>query len=183
MSDTLENRIQRVFAQLQQQRYPVAPGLNESDIASVEAALQIPLPSVTKEVLHSFNFSTKGQREPVLMERRSPIGELVFFDCVPAERWPDCTADCQNNLQWFKDLPPDDVVSVDGPVKPLVFSPHRVFFSYGKDLYWFMDFDPAAGGTVGQIVMLYPMYQENYLQIMAPDWLAFIERLASRLGR
>ena len=50
-------------------------------------------------------------------------------------------------------------------------------------MYWFMDFDPAAGGQPGQIVMLYPMYQVNYLKVIAPDWLSFIEKLANELGR
>ena len=183
MSDTIEQRIQRVYALLQQHRYPVAPGLSDSAIASIETTLQTPLPPITKEVLRCFNWSNKGTREPVLMEAQSPIGELVFSDFHPAELWSKCTTDCQGNLAWFKELPPDDVVSVDGPVKPLVFSTHRVFFSYGKDLYWFMDFDPAAGGQPGQIVMLYPMYQENYLKVIAPDWLSFIEKLANELGR
>lgn len=183
MSETVEQRIQRVYALLQRHRYLVATGLSDSAIASIETTLQTSLPPITKEVLRCFNWSNKGKRNSVLMEDQSPIGELVFFDFHPAELWSECTTDCQANLAWFKDLPSDDVVAVNGPVKPLVFSTHRIFFSYGKDLYWFMDFDPAAGGQPGQIVMLYPMYQENYLQVMAPDGLTFIEKFANQLGR
>lgn len=43
------------------------------------------------------------------------------------------------------------------------------------DFTWFIDLDPGEGGVVGQVVMLYPMYQEHHIKVMAPDMLSFVE--------
>ena len=92
------------------------------------------------------------------------------------------TKSSQNDLEWYRELDADDKVFIEGAVKPNVYNENRIFFSYGNGLYWFIDLDPGEGGVVGQVVMLYPMYQEHHIKVMAPDMLSFVELVVTRLG-
>ena len=172
MSENYLHRIFQVIKHLGFVNYPKSRGLDDSQINNLEAELQQKIPTLCKDLLRTLSWEVED-------EETSPISEIVFNGFYPALQWSDLTASCQNDLEWFKDLDADDKIVVDGAVKPEIYNENRIFFSYSYGLYWFIDLDPGEGGVIGQIVMLYPMYQDNYLKVYAPDMLSFVELIVS----
>lgn len=180
MSENYLHRIFQVIKHLGFVNYPKSRGLDDSQINNLEAELQQKIPTLCKDLLRTLSWEVEDEVVgSVVVQETSPISEIVFNGFYPALQWSDLTASCQNDLEWFKDLDADDKIVVDGAVKPEIYNENRIFFSYSYGLYWFIDLDPGEGGVIGQIVMLYPMYQDNYLKVYAPDMLSFVELIVS----
>lgn len=180
MTETYQHRISQVIKHLSRVNYPHSHGLDDSQISNLEAELQQEIPASCKVLLHTLGWEVEDALvDRVVIQKTSPISEIVFNGFFPALQWSDLTASCQNDLEWFKELDADDKIVVEGAVKPEIYNENRIFFSYGNGLYWFVDLDPGEGGVIGQIVMMYPMYQDNYLKVYAPDMLSFIELIVS----
>ena len=183
MTENNQNRILRVATLLADASYPILSGLDDHEIKDIEAKLQKEIPEVCKDILRVLNWAGEDVAvDSVVMQESSPIGEIVFNGFFSASQWSDLTKSSQNDLEWCRELDADDKVFIEGAVKPNVYNENRIFFSYGNGLYWFIDLDPGEGGVVGQVVMLYPMYKEHHIKVMAPDMLSFVELVVTRLG-
>jgi cell wall assembly regulator SMI1 len=74
----------------------------------------------------------------------------------------------------------DPVVWPVGPVQPVRDSPRRVpVASDDGTHYYFLDFDPAPGGQVGQIVLSF--HDEPRIICAAPSFRAWLEEFANQL--
>lgn len=177
MTDNYQDRISQLMKNMSIVHLPKSPGLNDSQITILEAELQKEIPTLCRDLLRILSWEVNV--DSVVIQETSPISEIVFNGFYPALQWRELTATCQNDLEWFKELDADDKIVVEGAVKPEIYNDNRIFFSYGNGLYWFIDLDPGEGGVFGQIVMMYPMYQDNYLKVYASDMLSFVELVVS----
>ncbi len=58
--------------------------------------------------------------------------------------------------RWREEIE-DTVITVEGPVKPHLFSIHWIPLSSSNgDVHRYIDLDPAPGGSVGQVIEVYP---------------------------
>lgn len=179
----MQDRIKNLIKSLEYRKYPISKGLNNNEIEYINSKLKSPLPKECSDLLLSFDWPDDGvDIEPIVIEENPLIGEIVFTSFTPGLKLPEKTIECQENLHWWKVLQPEDFIRKDGPIKPTIYDENRIFFSYGYDIYWFIDLNPENGGNIGQIALLYPMYQEHYIKVVAPSMMDFIEMFARKLG-
>ena len=168
---------------LKYRKYPISKGLLNSDIENINVKLNLTLPKECSDLFLNFDWPTDGTAvEPVIIFEDSPIGEIVFNGFMPGLQLHEMTNECQENLRWWKNIKSDDFVRTEGPVRDLIYDEDRIFFSYGNGIYWFIDLNPGNNGNVGQIALLYPMYQEHYIKVVAPNMIEFIEIFSRKLG-
>jgi cell wall assembly regulator SMI1 len=71
-------------------------------------------------------------------------------------------------------------LSLTGPVRPIVGAPGRVLVGdMNGDVYWYLDFDPAPGGTPGQVVRA--DVECGQWDVLAPSWRELLIRYADDL--
>ena len=183
MTENTQDRIVRLVEDLNKIGFPKSDGLDDHQIDTLELQLHREVPSLCKSLLRMVSWQGEDVAvNPVVIQYDSPIGEIVFNGFYHALQWSDLTNSSQSDLEWYRELDVKDKVTVEGAVKPEIYNENRIFFSYGNGFYWFVDLDPGDGGVSGQVVMLYPMYQEHYLKVMAPDILSFAELILSFLS-
>ncbi len=150
---------------------------SESEICEVERIIGKSMPAECRIALEFFNGTN------ALVEL--PIGEDAypahFGGIYPVEQWPEITKQWRKDLEFWGEDFAQGKVKVIGPVRPVPIHDDWVMFSYGYDFNWFLDFSPAPGGTVGQIVMLYAMPDEHRIQVMAPNFLVFLQLMIQSL--
>ena len=130
----------------------LAPGATDAEISELETALGLTLPDDYRESLSIHNGETDGWPNKVFADR----GAYLSTQRSAAER--------SGRLQVAADLDTDDlddpeslirdgVISVDGPVRPVMFdSTWLPVMECNGDVFWALDFSPAEGGTVGQLI-------------------------------
>lgn len=180
MIENNQDRIIGLVTKLNDIGFPKSDGLDDHQIDALEVQLHKEVPATCKSLLRMVNWPGEDVPvNPAVIQHNSPIGEIVFNGFYSALQWSDLTNSSQSDLEWCRELDADDKIVVEGAAKPEIYNGNRIFFSYGNGLYWFMDLDPADGGLSGQVVMLYPMYQEHYIRVVAPDILSFAELIVS----
>ena len=75
----------------------------------------------------------------------------------------------------------DDMDAVaEGPVQPVWYSMDWIpFFAEGLDRHYCLDLDPAEGGNVGQVILLY--HEANDREFEAPSFRDFLSGFADEL--
>jgi cell wall assembly regulator SMI1 len=72
------------------------------------------------------------------------------------------------------------MLSVNGPVRPIIASPGAVVVGdLNGDVQWLLDFDPAPGGTPGQVVRV--DLEGASWDVLAPSWTQLLVRYAEDL--
>jgi cell wall assembly regulator SMI1 len=152
-------------------------------IDAAEAALDVSLPPDFRASLRIHNGTTwpDGVRPP------SPVPLDCLHDTdgiVEATRmWrdnhhPDPNWD--DPEVWAYLVDDGNHLFLNGPVRPIVGSPGAVVVGdMNGDVTWFLDFDPAPGGTPGQVVRV--DVELSTWDVLAPSWTQLLIRYAEDL--
>lgn len=140
----------------------------EQEIDAVESALGVVLPPDFRASLGIHNGTMWGSPSPVPLECLYDTGEIV--------EW---TRDWRRNAMSEDEFAHE---CVNGPVRPTVGSAGQVLVgTMNGDVHWFLDLDPAPGGTLGQVVRV--DIECAQWDVLAPSWARLLIRYAEDLER
>lgn len=186
MKDKIQQNIDRILSWVKEFAPQTAANLNEpaseSALALIESEFRIPLPVGFRELWRSFDgdgldswlaifangnqmLSSNGVLEHYKLEQE--IGKSLYDPAL-------------HKVGLWKDRVADHVIFVKGAVKPLMLHPKWLPFScMNGDVIRYFDFDPAPGGTVGQVI---EVDAENCsYQVLADSLQAFLSNYAEQL--
>ncbi|MEV4811007.1 SMI1/KNR4 family protein [Micromonospora avicenniae] len=161
----------------------LGPPAEVQEIDAVEAALARPLPPDFRASLRIHNGTTwtyPGSGQP------SPVPLDWFYDTeriIEATRmWRDNhhpEPDWDDPQVWAY-LADEGMISLNGPVRPVVGAAGAVVVGdLNGDVHWLLDFDPAPGGTPGQVVRV--DVECSSWDVLAPSWAQLLVRYAEDL--
>ncbi|MFG2049684.1 SMI1/KNR4 family protein [Micromonospora sp. NPDC048935] len=152
----------------------------------VEAALGVALPPDFRASLRVHNGTDPGltlpspEPSPVPLTNLCDTDQLVEMTRVwrdnhhPDPDWDD--------PQVWAYLVDTKMLCLNGPVRPIVGSPGAVVVGdMNGDVWWLLDFDPAPGGTPGQVVRV--DVECVSWDVLAPSWTQLLVRYAEDLTR
>jgi cell wall assembly regulator SMI1 len=156
----------------------LAPPADEQAIDAAEAALGIALPPDFRESLRVHNGTGWGRPSPVPLERLYDTDGIV--EATRMWRDNDSSDPSVDNPEAWAYLVDTNHLSVTGPVRPIVGGPGRVMVGdMNGDVHWYLDFDPAPGGTPGQVVRV--DIECSQWDVLAPSWRDLLLRYAADL--
>jgi cell wall assembly regulator SMI1 len=163
-------------------RYLSAPAPDPA-IDALEAALAVPLPQDFRASLRIHNGTVLGR-----MPSRDPSP-------VPLECLYDTDLIIERTRMWRDGYHPEpnwddprvwaymvdqEMVWLNGPLRPIIGSPGTVVVGdMNGDVQWLLDFDPAPGGTPGQVVRV--DVECASWDVLAPSWTQLLVRYAEEL--
>lgn len=145
-------------------------GTTPDDIADAEEALKIKFPEALCYWLEYCN----GTNAPLEISLGDDVEPASFVGIFPCVEWADLTLQFRSELAFWNGAFAKGEAQIVGPVKRKAVSDKWVLFSYGHGMYWFFDFEPEPLGTIGQIVVVYPMPDEHRVQVIAKDIIEFV---------
>ncbi|MER7457379.1 SMI1/KNR4 family protein [Micromonospora sp. NPDC126480] len=155
----------------------------EPAIDEVEAALAVALPGDLRASLRIHNGTTwaspgSGQPSPVPLERLYDTGQIVEATRMWRDNYaPDPVFDDPHVWAYLVD---QEHLCLNGPVRPIVGSSGAlVLGDLNGDVHWLLDFDPAPGGTPGQVVRV--DVECSTWDVLAPSWTQLLIRYAEDL--
>lgn len=154
------------------------------EIDAVEAALAIPLPRDFRASLRIHNGTDPGSSLPLPAPSPVPLTYLCDTNAIiemtrmwrdnhhPEPEWDD--------PQVWAYLVERKMLWLNGPVRPIIGSPDAVVVGdMNGDVQWLLDFDPAPGGTPGQVVRV--DVECASWDVLAPSWTQLLVRYAEDL--
>jgi len=148
------------------------------DIDALEAALAVVLPPDFRASLRIHNGTTWGRPSPVPLE-------CLYDTNGIAEATRDARSDDDpvfDDPRVWAYLADRNMISLRGPVRPNLGSAGKVWVgTMNGDVHWFLDLDPAPGGTPGQVVRVDP--ECTTWEVLAPSWSQLLVRYADDLER
>jgi cell wall assembly regulator SMI1 len=147
----------------------LAPGASVEQLQAFEAKLGRPLP---EDLARSYRIHD-GQRVGRGFSDRFVYGDQLYPLTKMLSRW--------KSLAELATEPGGPVAVIPvGPVRPIRDSVSRVpVASDDGSHYYFLDFDPASGGHVGQIVLSF--HDERKITCVASSFRAWLEAFANQL--
>ena len=153
------------------------PGATPEQITALESELGTALPDTFKTSLAVHNGENDGWPCRVFVNHGAYLSTSRIV-----EEW-------RQRQQFGEDIEedPDElsqlgVISIDGPVHPKLFSPSWVpFLECNGDVFWAMDFSPAAGGTAGQIIEV--DWEGCSWKVVADSFAEFFENYVTAIER
>ncbi|GAA1883981.1 SMI1/KNR4 family protein [Actinomadura bangladeshensis] len=154
------------------------------EIDAVEAALALRLPQDFRASLRIHNGTDPGPALPP--PEPSPVPLTCLCDTsgiIEATRmWRDNhhpEPDWDDPRAWAYAVD-TKTLSLNGPVRPIIGSPGAlVVGDMNGDVQWLLDFDPAPGGTPGQVVRV--DVECTSWDVLAPSWTQLLIRYAEEL--
>ncbi len=153
-------------------------------IDAVEADLAIPLPQDFRASLRIHNGTGPGatllppEPSPVPLTCLCDTNEIIEMTRMwrdnyhPEPDWDD--------PQVWAYLVDTKMLWLNGPVRPIIGSPGAVVVGdMNGDVQWLLDFDPAPGGTPGQVVRV--DVECASWDVLAPSWTQLLVRYAEDL--
>ncbi len=159
--------------------YPtdLEPPASESDISFAEARLGISIPAELRIALRLFNGTNALLQLPLAPE----VNPMHFGGISPVQKWQVVSGELRKEFNfWFDDFK-RGLATVVGPVKPIPVHDQWIMITYGYSFYWFLDFCPEPGGTMGQLIAVRLMPEEQRVQVMAPNFLVFMQLMTKHL--
>ncbi|HYN94707.1 MAG TPA: SMI1/KNR4 family protein [Pilimelia sp.] len=156
----------------------LAPPAGKPDIDAVEAALGMGLPPDVRDSLLVHNGTGWGRPSPVPLDRLYDTDGIV----EATRTWRDNDSSDPNvdNPEAWAYLADAGHLSLSGPVRPIVGGPGRVMVGdMNGAVHWYLDFDPALGGTPGQVVRV--DIECGQWDVLAPSWRELLIRYADDL--
>ncbi|MET8372386.1 SMI1/KNR4 family protein [Micromonospora profundi] len=154
-------------------------------IDAVEAALAVPLPQDFRASLRIHNGtkwrydSGQLQPSPVPLDYLYDTNEIIEMTRMwrdnyhPEPEWDDPQV-------WAYLVDQGEHLWLNGPVRPIIGSPGAVVVGdMNGDVRWLLDFDPAPGGTPGQVVRV--DVECATWDVLAPSWTQLLVRYAEDL--
>ena len=157
----------------------IEPPANEIDISLAEANIGMAVPVEFRIALELFNGTNALVQLPLGVE----LEPAHFAGISPVQEWAVVSGQAREELSFWIDDFKRGLATVVGPVKPVPFHDEWIMISYGYGFYWFLDFCPELGGTLGQIVVVYPMPDEHRVQVVAPNFLVFLRLMTDALKK
>ncbi len=153
------------------------PGATADQVQALESELGLTLPDAFKASLTVHNGENDGWPCKVFVGCGAYLSTLRIV-----EEW-------RQRKQFGEDIEEDpdeliqlDVITVDGPVRPKMFLTSWVpFLECNGDVFWAMDFSPAAGGTEGQIIEV--DWESRSWKVVADSFADFLENFVTALER
>lgn len=153
-------------------------------IDAVEAALAVPLPQDFRASLRIHNGTDPGPTLPPPEPSPVPLTYLCGTDEIieMTRMWRDGyhpEPDWDDPQVWAY-LVDTEMLWLNGPVRPIIGSPGMVVVGdMNGDVQWLLDFDPAPGGTPGQVVRV--DVECASWEVLAPSWTQLLVRYAADL--
>lgn len=147
-------------------------------INAVEAALAVELPDDFCASLCIHNGTEWGQPSPVPLDRLYDTNEIIETTRMWRDNYhADPVFDDPRVWAYLVD---SNMIFLNGPVRPIVGSADAVVVGdINGDVHWFLDFDPAPGGTYGQVVRV--DVECSSWDVLAPSWKQLLVRYAEDL--
>ena len=155
-------------------------------IDAVAAALAGSLPQEFRASLRIHNGTDPGPTLPSPYPSPVPLEQLYDTDLIiertrmwrdgyhPEPNWDD--------PEVWAYLVDRKMLWLNGPVRPIIGSPGTVVVGdTNGDVHWLLDFDPAPGGTPGQVVRV--DVECASWDVLAPSWTGLLVRYAEDLER
>jgi cell wall assembly regulator SMI1 len=156
----------------------LAAPAGEPAIDAVEAALGIALPPDFRESLRVHNGTRWGRPSPVPLDLLYDTDGIV--EATRMWRANDSSDPNVDDPQAWAYLVDRGHLALTGPVRPIVGAPGRVVVGdMNGDVHWYLDFDPAPGGTPGQVVRV--DIECGQWDVLAPSWRELLLRYAEDL--
>jgi molybdopterin molybdotransferase len=123
------------------------PGADDAEVVSLQESLGIKLPTAFIESLKIHNGESDGWPYKVFAGRGAYLATKDIL-----KNW-NLRKKIAVEMAEYEEQLRERIIAVDGPVKPLSFSPKWIpFMDCNSDIFWAMDFDPDEGGVAGQII-------------------------------
>lgn len=152
-------------------------------IDAVEAALALVLSQDFRASLRIHNGTRwaspgSGQPSPVPLEHLYDTEQIIEATRMWRENYgPDPVFDDPRVWAYLID---QKQICLNGPVRPIVGSSGAVVVGdMNGDVHWLLDFDPAPGGTPGQVVRV--DVECSSWDVLAPSWTQLLVRYAEDL--
>jgi cell wall assembly regulator SMI1 len=153
-------------------------------IDAVEAALAMPLPPDFRASLRIHNGTDPGPTMPPPDPSPVPLERLYDTDLIieRTRMWRDShdPKPSWDDPQVWAYLVDRRMLRLNGPVRPIIGSPGAVVVGdTNGDVQWLLDWDPAPGGTPGQVVRV--DVECSSWDVLAPSWTQLLVRYAEDL--
>ena len=152
-------------------------GATTDQVHALESELGVTLPDAFKASLAVHNGENDGWPCKVFVNHGAYLSTSRII-----EEW-------RQRQQFGEDIEEDsdeliqlDVITVDGPVQPKMFLSSWVpFLECNGDVFWAMDFSPAAGGKEGQIIEV--DWESCSWKVIADSFVDFLDKYVTTLER
>jgi cell wall assembly regulator SMI1 len=155
----------------------LADGASEGEIAALEATLGRSLPPSLKSLLKLHNGETPGWPHAF-----GPYGDFHSTEAI-AKAWKErgeIAKEMDTDRPDPAQLLRDGIIHVEGPVRLDNFRREWIpIMDFNGDIFWALDFAPAAGGTPGQVIEI--DWEACSSKVIAPSFDAFLEGYAAAL--
>ncbi|MEH0830081.1 MULTISPECIES: SMI1/KNR4 family protein [unclassified Micromonospora] len=154
-------------------------------IDAVEAALAVQLPQDFRASLRRHNGTDPGPTLPPPEPSPVPLTYLCDTNKIieMTRMWRDNyhpEPDWDDPQVWAYLVDRGEHLFLNGPVRPIIGSPGAVVVGdMNGDVQWLLDFDPAPGGTPGQVVRV--DVECASWDVLAPSWTQLLVRYAEDL--
>lgn len=123
------------------------PGADHAEVVSLQDSLGIELPTAFVESLKIHNGESDG------WPYKAFVGRGAYLTTDNILKYWNLRKEIAREMVAYKEELKERVLEVEGPVKPVSFSPKWIpFMDCNSGIFWAMDFDPEDGGVVGQII-------------------------------
>jgi cell wall assembly regulator SMI1 len=154
---------------------------SEEAIASIESRIQIELPEALKVTYQIHDGEEHNYLPGVLADGfwLMPLEQACEAWAQLKELAAELFGTDETPTQW-KSQVEDGIILIGGAVKPLIGSPKWFPFANANgNIIRFLDFDPPAGGVMGQVIEIDA--EGCQFQVIAPSFLAYLEQYADAL--
>ncbi|MDJ0938191.1 MAG: SMI1/KNR4 family protein [Woeseiaceae bacterium] len=156
------------------------PGASEDEIDALEEAFGHALPKPYRDSLATHNGEHDGWPCRVFAD----MGD--YLDTAgTVENWQMLLQITARERRKFNEAElaeqlAEDLIDVEGPVRPLPWSPHWLpILVCNGDVYWALDYEPAEGGQPGQVIRMDP--ECGSWSVVAPDFETFFREYVEAL--
>ncbi len=182
----IESHIERILSWARKHSPQTVANLNKpaskADMDAIESEFGMPLPQGFRELWSSFDGDGVGNWLAILGDGNQMLSceAIVEHYKLDKEIGKSLYDPSMHKVAFWKDRVQDFVIFVKGSVKPLMLHPKWLpFTSMNGDVIRYFDFDPAPGGTEGQIIEVDP--EGCTYQVLAESLVQFLAEYARQL--
>jgi cell wall assembly regulator SMI1 len=126
------------------------PGASAEQIRELESALGLTIPDSFRASLAVHNGENDGWPCKVFADRGAYLSTSRIVDEWKQRQQFGDNEDLEDNAD---ELIEDNIITLIGPVKPKMFLAEWLpILECNGDVFWAIDFSPADGGTIGQVI-------------------------------
>jgi cell wall assembly regulator SMI1 len=186
MTSKFKENIKRILSWARENAPQTVANLNKPasmpDMETIESECKLPLPAGFRELWSSFDGDGLGTWLAIFGNGNQMLSckELVEHYRLDREIGKSLYDPAMHKVDFWKNRIANHVIFVRGAVKPLMLHPKWLpFTSMNGDVIRYFDFDPAPGGTAGQIIEVDS--EGCSYQVLADSLDAFVAEYANEL--